>query len=445
MTALVGTFLDLAQEAKYGFFRIQQNSLTVQVENLTERIRSVDGKPALQLGNLAEEAGKTVSYALLNSQGRVLESHGLTGVEISPAIVERYDIDYPLWFSFARLVDTRSGDAVTLILPDANGVQRIVVTIPAQDGLLAQVSMPLLGNTISHVDVLYALTEASVVAVLLPLILTMVAIPIIVRLTLKPIRRVSRQAEEMGAATLDRRLSVDRVPSEMRGLVLAFNNLLARLDAAWRLQREFTANAAHELRTPIAALRAEVEAIVPASTRAILAVHFDKVARLLAQLLALAEADSRPIDAAARLDLMALARAVVTDMAPAIFGSGRDIAIESSGEKPVTIVRGDVGLAEIALRNLVENAVRHSGSGSTIRVVVEGTRISVVNTGSDIPEEVRKAMFERFWKQDRRSSGSGLGLSIVDAIMMRLGGSVEVSSANGTATFALGFQPGATG
>lgn len=445
MTALVGTFLDLAQEAKYGFFRIQQNSLTVQVENLTERIRSVDGKPALQLGNLAEEAGKTVSYALLNSQGRVLESHGLTGVEISPAIVERYDIDYPLWFSFARLVDTRSGDAVTLILPDANGVQRIVVTIPAQDGLLAQVSMPLLGNTISHVDVLYALTEASVVAVLLPLILTMVAIPIIVRLTLKPIRRVSRQAEEMGAATLDRRLSVDRVPSEMRGLVLAFNNLLARLDAAWRLQREFTANAAHELRTPIAALRAEVEAIVPASTRAILAVHFDKVARLLAQLLALAEADSRPIDAAARLDLMALARAVVTDMAPAIFGSGRDIAIESSGEKPVTIVRGDVGLAEIALRNLVENAVRHSGPGSAIRVVVEGTRISVANTGSDIPEEVRKAMFERFWKQDRRSSGSGLGLSIVDAIMMRLGGSVEVSSANGTATFALGFQPGATG
>lgn len=445
MTALVGTFLNLAQEAKYGFFRIQQNSLTVQVENLTERIRSVDGKPTLQLGNLADEAGKTVSYALLNSQGRVLESHGLTGVEISPAIVERYDIDYPLWFSFARLVDTRSGDAVTLILPDANGVQRIVVTIPAQDGLLVQVSMPLLGNTISHVDVLYALTEASVVAVLLPLILTMVAIPIIVRLTLKPIRRVSRQAEEMGAATLDRRLSVDRVPSEMRGLVLAFNNLLARLDAAWRLQREFTANAAHELRTPIAALRAEVEAIVPASTRAILAVHFDKVARLLAQLLALAEADSRPIDAAARLDLMALARAVVTDMAPAIFGSGRDIAIESSGEKPVTIVRGDVGLAEIALRNLVENAVRHSGPGSTIRVVVEGTRISVANTGSDIPEEVRKAMFERFWKQDRRSSGSGLGLSIVDAIMMRLGGSVEVSSANGTATFALGFQPSATG
>ncbi len=445
MTALVGTFVNLAQEAKYGFFRIQQNSLTVQVENLTERIRFVDGKPTLQLGSLAEEAGKTVSYALLDSQGRLLESHGLKGVEISPAVVERYDIDYPLWFSFARLIDTRSGDAVTLILPDANGVQRIVVTIPTRDGLLAQASMPLLGNSISHVDVLYALTEASVVAVILPLLLTMVAIPIIVRLTLKSIRRVSRQAEEMGAATLDRRLSVERVPSEMRGLVLAFNDLLARLDAAWRLQREFAANAAHELRTPIAALRAEVEAIVPAPTRAILAVHFDKVARLLAQLLALAEADSRPIDASARLDLMALAKAVVTDMAPAVFGSGREIAIESSGEEPATIVRGDVGLAEIALRNLIDNAVRHSRPGSAIRVAVEGTRISVANTGSDIPEEVRKAMFERFWKQDRRSSGSGLGLSIVDAIMTRLGGRVDVSSANGTATFALGFRPGASG
>lgn len=439
MTALVGTFLDLAQEAKYGFFRIQQNSLTVQVEKLAERIRFSDGKPTLELGNLAAEAGKTVSYALLDSQGRVLESHGLKGVEISPAVVERYDIDYPLWFSFARLIDARSGDAVTLILPDADGAQRIVVTIPTQEGLLAQISMPLLDNIISNVDVLYTLTEASVVAVLLPLILTMIAIPIIVWLTMKPVRRVSRQAEEMGAATLDRRLSVHRVPSEIRGLVLAFNDLLARLDTAWRLQREFTANAAHELRTPIAALRAEVEAIVPAPTRSILSIHFEKVARLLTQLLALAEADSRPVDAAARLDLMALARAVVTDMAPAVFASGREIAIEHESGRP-TAVHGDLGLAEIALRNLIDNAVRHSRPGSTIRVIVDETRISVANTGSDLSEEVRKAMFERFWKQDRRTSGSGLGLSIVDAIMTRLGGSVAVSSSNGTATFALGFQ-----
>lgn len=443
MTALVGTFLSLAQEAKYGFFRIQQNSLTVQAENLAQRIRFLGGRPTLELGNLAAEAGKTVSYALLDAQGRLLESYGLKGVAISPAVLERYDIDYPFWFSFARWIDARSGDAVTLILPDASGAQRIVVTIPTQEGLLAQVSMPLLGNTISTADVLYTLTEASVVAVLLPLILTMVAIPIIVWLTLKPIRRASRQAEEMGAATLDRRLSVHRVPSEMRGLVLAFNDLLARLDTAWRLQREFTANAAHELRTPIASLRAEVEAIVPGPTRSILAIHFDKVARLLAQLLALAEADSRPIDAAARFDPMALARAVVTDMAPAVFASGREIAIEYDSEKPVT-VRGDLGLAEIALRNLIDNAVRHSCPGSAIRVVVDKARISVSNTGSDIPAEIGKAMFERFWKQDRRTSGSGLGLSIVDTIMTRIGGSVDVSSSNGTATFALGFSRGAS-
>ncbi|CAH1654386.1 MULTISPECIES: ATP-binding protein [unclassified Chelatococcus] len=444
MTALVGTFLDLAHESKYGFFRIQQNSLTVQVESLVDRVRFIDGKPTLELGNLAAEAGKTVSYALLDSEGGVLQSFGLAGVAISPAILERYDIDYPFWFSFARLIDANSGDAVTLILPDADGAQRIVVTIPARDHLLVQVSMPLLDNTISNVDVLYTLTEASVVAVILPLILTMLAIPLIVRLTLQPIRRVSRQAAKMEAATLDRRLSLHRVPSEIRGLVLAFNDLLARLDKAWRLQREFTANAAHELRTPIAALRAEVEAIVPAPTRSILAIHFDKVARLLAQLLALAEADSRPIDAAARLDLMALARAVVADMAPTVFASGREIAIELCSDK-LTAVRGDLGLAEIALRNLIDNAVRHSRPGSAIRVVVDGTRISVANTGSDISEETQKAMFKRFWKQDRRSGGSGLGLSIVSAIMTRLGGSVDVSSFNGAATFALNFQTGACG
>lgn len=331
-----------------------------------------------------------------------------------------------------------------LILPDTSGAQRIVVTIIARDGFLVQASMPLIDSRIAITDILYTFTEGTVLGVLLPLFLAMIAIPIIVRLTLKPIRRVSRQAAEMEAATLDRRLSLHRVPSEMRGLVLAFNDLLGRLDRAWRLQREFTANAAHELRTPIAALRAEVEAIVPAKARSILAVQFDKVARLLAQLLALAEADSRPVDAAGRFDLTALAREVVADMAPAVIASGKEIAIEHVGDRP-TPVRGDQGLAEIALRNLVDNAVRHSRPGSTIRVLIDDTRISVANTGSDIPEAARKAMFERFWKQDRRTSGSGLGLSIVDTIMKRLGGSVDVTSRDGTVTFALGFQPVASG
>ncbi len=439
LTALVGTFLVLAHEAKFGFFRIQENSLTVQVESLAERIRFVDGKPTLGLGALAAEAGNPVSYALLDSKGDVLESHGLSGVAVSPSTLKRYDIDYPLPFSIARKIDAEGGDAVPLILPDASGAQRIVVTYPARDRLLVQVSMPLLGNAISKADVLYTLTEASVVAVLLPLILTMVAIPIIVWLTLKPIRRVSREAAAMEAATLDRRLSLDRVPSEMRGLVRTFNELFARLDTAWRLQREFTANAAHELRTPIAALRAEVEAVVPAQARSILAIQFDKVARLLTQLLALAEADSRPIDAAGRFDLMALAREVVADMAPAAIASGREIALDRDGEEP-TDVRGDLGLAEIALRNLVDNAARHSGPGSGIRVVVDGTRISVVNTGSDIPNDARATMFERFWKQDRRTSGSGLGLSIVDAIMKRFAGSVDVTSDEGTVRFTLAFQ-----
>lgn len=329
---------------------------------------------------------------------------------------------------------------VILILPDAGGMQRIVVTTPAQDGLLVQVSMPLLDNTISIQDILYNLTEGTVVAALLPMILAMIAIPIVVRPTLRPVRRVSREAAAIEASTLNRRLPLKRVPSEMRGLVLTFNDLLARLDTAWRLQREFTANAAHELRTPIAALRAEVEASVPAQARPILTGQFDKVARLLAQLLALAEADSRPIDAAGRFDPMALARDVVADMAPAVIASGREIALDRGSDRPTT-AHDDLGLAEIALRNLVDDAVCHSQPGSGIRVVDEA-RILVANTGSDIPKEARRTIFERFWKHDRRSSGSGLGLSIVDAIMKRSGGTVDVSSTDGTVIFSLKFRHG---
>ncbi|PTM40040.1 ATP-binding protein [Bosea sp. 124] len=441
ITALTCTFLVLVQEAKYGLFRVQRNSLTVQVDTLAEHVRLVDGKPTLELGNLAEGAGKTVSYALLNSTGHVIQSYGQGGVDVSPATLKRYDTDDPFGFSIERWLDPNRGDPVMLILPDTRGVQRIVVTVPAPGGLLVQASMPLLDSNIAIADVLYTFTEGTVVAVFLPLLLAMIAIPIIVRLTLRPIRRVSGQAAEIEASTLNRRFSLERVPSEMRRLVLTFNDLLARLDAAWRLQREFTANAAHELRTPIAALRAEVEAIVPAQARSILSIHFDKVARLLAQLLALAEADSRLIDAAGRFDPMALAREVVADMAPAAIASGREIALERGSGKPAS-VHGDVGLAEIALRNLIDNAVRHSRAGSAIRVIVDETRISVANTGSSIPEALQATMFERFWKQDRRSSGSGLGLSIVDTIMKRLGGAVAVASGEGAVTFTLAFRPG---
>lgn len=429
----------VTQEAKYGFFRVQRNSLTVQADTLAEHARFVNGKPTLELGDLAEAADGKLSYALLDSAGRVLQSQGLKGVDISPAVIERYDTDDPFPFSIERILDPNRGDPVILILPDPSGMQRIVVTTPAQDGLLVQVSMPLLDNTISIQDILYNLTEGTVVAALLPLILAMIAIPIVVRLTLRPVHRVSREAAEIEAATLNRRLSLKRVPSEMRGLVIAFNDLLARLDTAWRLQREFTANAAHELRTPIAALRAEVEAIVPAQARSILAVQFDKVARLLTQLLALAEADSRPIDATGRFDPMALAREVVADMAPAVIASGREIALERGSDR-LTVVHGDSGLAEITLRNLIDNAVCHSRPDSGIRVIVDEARILVANTGSEIPEEARGAMFERFWKRDRRSSGSGLGLSIVEAIMKRSGGTVGITSDDGTVTFALQFR-----
>lgn len=439
VAALGGTFVVLVQEAKYGLFRIQRNSLTVQADALAAQARFVDGKPTLDLGRLAEGAGKSVSYALLSSEGRVLQSHGMRGIDVSPAVLQRYDTDDPFGFSIERWFDPRRGDPVMLILPDESGAQRIVVTAPAGNGHLVQVSMPLLDSTIAITDVMYTFTESSIVVVLLPLLLAMVAIPVIVRLTLRPIRRLSREAAAIGATTLDRRLSLHRVPSEMSGLVLAFNDLLARLDASWRLQRDFTANAAHELRTPIAALRAEVEAMVQAPARAKLAVQFDKVARLLAQLLSLAEADSRPVKAEARFDLVALARKVVADMAPGAIAAGKEIAIECDGDVEA-IAWGHAGLGEIALRNLVDNAVRHSAQDSAIRVIVEGTLIAVENTGSSIDRNMENAMFQRFWKQDRRTSGSGLGLSIVKAIMKRLGGSVAFTSSGETVVFTLNFR-----
>jgi signal transduction histidine kinase len=274
--------------------------------------------------------------------------------------------------------------------------------------------------------------------ILVLMVMMMGGVYLTLHIGLRPLRRLSQLAGGIGPATIAARLPAGAAPREVAPLVEAFNAALGRLEAGLRAQRDFSANAAHELRTPLATLRAQVESLLEPDERRAASEEFERLGRLIAQLLALAEAEGGATGASIRFDLVALAREVASDMAGFILSSGRTIGFDGAVE--ILMVDGQPGLVETALRNLLENAVRHTPPGAEILVAVTAQGVlRVSDDGPGVPAEVRGRVFERFSRGDPRGSGAGLGLSIVRQIMERHGGVVRLVAADRGACFELDF------
>lgn len=283
--------------------------------------------------------------------------------------------------------------------------------------------------------------EASeIVSVILFIVLLMMAgVLAALHLGLQPLRKISERAAGIGPATINQRLPLSSAPKEIAPLVAAFNAALDRLEAGWRAQQEFSANAAHELRTPLATLRAQVESLLDPEERKDAIEEFDRLSRLIAQLLTLAEADSGEDPEMAPFDLVALARAVTSEMAGAILASSRDIAFESAHEH--WECHGAAGLVEVALRNLLENATRHTPAGSEILVAIDATgQLTVSDDGPGVSARFQDRLFQRFSKADAQGAGAGLGLSIVERVMALHDGEVRLVPSQTGAHFALDFS-----
>lgn len=277
--------------------------------------------------------------------------------------------------------------------------------------------------------------------ILLIVVTMTVGILIALRLGLRPLRHISALAAGIGPATITQRLPLRSTPREIAPLVIAFNATLDRLEAGLRAQREFSANAAHELRTPLATLRAQVESVLQPEDRKDATEEFERLERLITQLLALAEAESaEPLDGLS-FDLVDLARSVTTEMAGTIVASGREIAFDTA--MPHHECRGIAGLTELAVRNLIENAVRHTSQGCEIVVAIDTLgRLVVSDDGPGVSLNFREHLFERFSKADKDSAGAGLGLSIVSRIMISHGGSAMLEPSPAGARFVLDFSGG---
>ena len=265
--------------------------------------------------------------------------------------------------------------------------------------------------------------------VLAPLLVALPALGLLVWLgiaaALRPLRALGRAVEERRPDNLAA-LSADDAPAEVAPLVRSLNALFERVARSIESERRFTADAAHELRTPLAALKTQAQ--VARGAQDVLdrqhaldnvIAGCDRATRLVEQLLTLARLEPGQFKGQAEpCDLLALARDMVSELAPAALARGVELELRG-GEEAVTEGRPD--LISILLRNLIDNAVRYSSRGGIVRVEVARAgataSISVTDQGPGIPLEERDRVWQRFYRiLGSEGSGSGLGLSIVQRV-----------------------------
>lgn len=272
------------------------------------------------------------------------------------------------------------------------------------------------------------------------MLLVIVADVMVVRRALRPVLRASEQARSIEPGNMTFRLPTQDLPAEVKPLVEGFNQALDRLESGFRMQREFVADAAHELRTPLAVLRARIDALDNPEGFKILRRDIEVMARIVEQLLEVAELDAAVVKLDDVLDLRTICGHVADHMAPMARSAGRQILLGRS-QNPV-LVRGSEDLIFRAVRNLVENGLKHAPPGSAVSLGVEDSGVVCVSDeGPGVSAAERAQIFRRFWRRDRsRTDGAGLGLSIVASIMRAHGGSVDVADRpGGGAAFSLRF------
>lgn len=262
---------------------------------------------------------------------------------------------------------------------------------------------------------------------------------------LKPLRKLSQQAEKIDQDSIsDIRLNEDTV-KEFRQLSVSVNLMLDRLSESFATQRQFSGNAAHELRTPLAIMQTKLELFaaehknMEGDTAELVrsqAEQLDRLSKLVHTLLEMSNLSSAP--RSDRIELAPLVEEIITDLTP--LASQNDITMEQDCDN--VVITGSDALIYRLVFNLIENAVKYNRRGGSVSVSVHKENSDVVvrvsDTGCGIPEEYRESIFQPFFRVDksrsRQMGGVGLGLALVHEIAVLHGGSVRAEPGNKVGT-----------
>lgn len=300
-----------------------------------------------------------------------------------------------------------------------------------------------------EVSLLYELQSISLMGLGLVTVLGGAGAYWLAGIALRPVRKVSKAAQQISAKTLDTRLALVGPRDEVKELADTFDAMLERLQQTFELQESFVADVAHELRTPLASLRANLEVVAADETASLDDYHamtltqeraLTRLERLVADLLILATSQ-QPLSSQ-EVSLGSLLEEVIHDLQS--LARAQSVTLHLNNEADI-VVRGDSSLLTRAFSNLIENGIRYNHPGGTVTVTIDNTGdtksedskgswaiVTVADTGVGIPPADLSRIFERFYRVDasrsRHNGGAGLGLSIVSAIVQQHRGKLQVAS-----------------
>jgi two-component system sensor histidine kinase TctE len=410
---LIDSTRSLAQavSAEHGLIHFDLPRVALQIFQFDEVDKTSFRVSTKRLGYVAGDA------ELPNDSSVAIE-----GIELTNGVLHRH----PVRIVSTRIAPPDTGDTVTVTVAETLNKRQTL----ARDVLLAMVA-----------------PQAALLSIALLLAWQSIS------QGLKPLTELASQIEERDHNNLSPVPQTD-LPREARILATRINELLARLSSAMRAQRRFVADAAHQLRTPIAAVmlhteRAERAQDSQTEREALRALHrsVERAGRLSQQLLTLARTDPEAASVLELkpMDLVCLARRVGEEWIPRAIERDIDFGLDVP-EAPVR-VNGDHRLLGELLSNLIDNALRYGQKSGRVSVVVEAgpqPRLSVVDDGPGIPEDERVRIFERFYRMpDSNGEGCGLGLAIVEEIARLHSATVEVGPAveERGSRFTVAFQP----
>lgn len=418
------------------FSRGLQNAIDTSLRSHAERIAQAVGHPS-QIEELSQPGVLILApqfVSVLDRDGKVtdqiLDAEGHEVPVLKPAL-ERAISEWKPQFDEASLSATEHVRIITWPARDEEGEIFFVVV----------------GQSLRDIQpVEKQLVLLLAIANPLALLLASVGGLWLANKALRPVDRLTRAAERIGRGNLSERVEEHQSQDEIGRLAATFNQMISRLEQAFERERHFTADASHELKTPLAVLRGELEVALrrertPEEYQRVLRSSLEEIARLTKlteDLLTLArsDADESALDLE-QVQLDQLASEARAYMAPLAESAG--VTLTYDAPPSTVVVEGDQKRLKQLLVNLLDNAIKYTPSGGSVRLVLAAKDpnavIEVTDTGRGIPTSALPHIFERFYRQtdprDSRVTGFGLGLAISKWIVDAHGGSIDVESREG--------------